>query len=73
MTASLLFLIACLLRAASFRKSFACSGGRGAFLPFLFCIFLRHLQPNVVYLIQKVNFFEKTVEKFWKKSVEKIA
>lgn len=33
MTASLLFLIACLLRAASFRKSFACSGGRVLIIP----------------------------------------
>ena len=33
MTASLLFLIACLLRAASFRKSFACSGGRVLVIP----------------------------------------
>ena len=55
-TAFLLFLIACLLRAASFRKSFACSGGRGAFLPFLFCIFLRHLQLNAVCFIKSQPF-----------------
>ena len=68
MTAFLLFLIAYLLRAASFRKSFACSSGRGAFLPFLFCIFLRYLQLNAVCLSQKVNLFEKTVKKLWEKA-----
>ncbi len=59
MTAFLLFLIACLLRAASFRKSFACSGGKGAFLLFLFCIFLRYLQLNAVCFIKKSTFLTK--------------
>jgi len=34
-----------------------------AFLPFLFCIFLQYLQLNAVCLGQKVNLFDKTVEK----------
>ena len=55
MTVFLLFLIACLLRAASFRKSFACSvpfpHPEAPLAPGCFCIFCIKKKKNFILLM----------------------